>query len=249
MVKNSGKNLISLAIVIAGLIIAGAIIYINQQKESECPKVFSSQQIEEKVIKYINENILQGQATAVLKEIVKESGLYKVLIQVGDQEFPSYVSLDGKILFPDFIDMEETPAAQPEAQEEKIYTIGNFSVTKDEICKENEKPIIYFFGSKSCPHCTWEHPIMEEVAKNFEKYISFHNNMDSNADLDVFGKYSTGGIPTLVLGCKYYRVGSGERVGEEQESKNLTALICKLTENQPVEICNSVQDLIDQIKQ
>jgi len=71
--------------------------------------------------------------------------------------------------------------------------------------------------------------------------------MDSQADMDVFRKYSTGGIPTLVLGCKYYRVGSGERAGEEMESKVLTALICKLTENKLVDICNEVQDLISQI--
>jgi len=108
-------------------------------------------------------------------------------------------------------------------------------------------PVIYFFGSKDCPHCTWEHPIVEKVAKDFEEYISFHNNMDSDADRDVFSKYSTGGIPTLVFGCKYYRVGSGEGLSEEGESKALTALICKLTENQPLSVCNLVQDLINQI--
>ena len=71
--------------------------------------------------------------------------------------------------------------------------------------------------------------------------------MDANADTDIFGKYSTGGIPTLVFGCKYYRVGSGEGEGEELESKNLTAIICKLTGNQPSSICNLFQDLINQI--
>ncbi len=55
--------------------------------------------------------------------------------------------------------------------------------------------------------------------------------------MEVFQKYSTGGIPTLVLGCQYYRVGSGETAGEEQEIKDLTGLICKLTNNQPAEIC------------
>jgi len=68
--------------------------------------------------------------------------------------------------------------------------------------------------------------------------------MDSDEDTDVFNKYSTGGIPTLVLGCKYYRVGAGVQSGEEQETKDLTALICKLTGSQPADVCEEVHDLI-----
>ncbi|GAI38261.1 unnamed protein product [marine sediment metagenome] len=62
--------------------------------------------------------------------------------------------------------------------------------------------------------------------------------MDPSADMDVFSKYSPEGyVPALVLGCKYYRVGSGEIIGEEEENKVLTALICDLTENQPNDVC------------
>jgi len=71
--------------------------------------------------------------------------------------------------------------------------------------------------------------------------------MDSDEDMDVFSKYSTGGIPTLVFGCKYYRVGAGTQSGEEQETKDLTALICKLTGSQPADVCEQVQDLIQEI--
>ena len=73
--------------------------------------------------------------------------------------------------------------------------------------------------------------------------------MDSSADSKVFSEYSSqGAIPTLVLGCKYARTGSGESVGESEEAKNLTALFCKLTDNQPSDVCSSVQELINQIK-
>ena len=71
--------------------------------------------------------------------------------------------------------------------------------------------------------------------------------MDVDTDMDVFSKYSTGGIPMLAFGCKYYRVGSGEQSGEKEESEILTALICKLTQNQPTEVCDKVQDLVNQI--
>jgi len=245
MVENR-KNLIPIAIIIAGLLIAGAFVYVNQGKVSEkAPEGLSPQQAAEKAINYINQNLLQGGATASLINVVEENGIYKFRLKIGQNEYDSYVTKNGKLLFIEGIDLEKARKKVEEPKGEP--TIGDFLVSEDEICKEDGKPIVYFFGSKGCPHCAWEHPIVEKVAKNFQGYISFHNNMDSQADMDVFRKYSTGGIPTLVLGCKYYRVGSGERAGEEMESKILTALICKLTENKLVDICNEVQDLISQI--
>lgn len=249
--NGAGKILIPIAIIVAGLLIAGAVLFVNQGKvEEQVPEVLSPQQAAEKAINFINQNMLPEGATALLINVIEEIGFYKIHFKIGERDYESYVSRDGKFLFPEGYDLEEAPAkTEPEAQqEEKTLTIGNFFTSKDEICREDGKPIIYFFGSEGCSHCKWEHPIMEKVAEKFEGYISFHNNMNSQADMDIFSKYSTGGIPTLVFGCRYYRVGSGERVGEENESNNLTALICKLTENQPANTCNSVEDLINQIK-
>lgn len=240
-------KIIFIAIIAAGVLTAGTYFYLNKNKLHQ-EKFLSPQETAQKALNYINENLLQKGVTASLVDVVEENGLYKFRLKIGEKEYPSYVTKDGKILFlEEGIDLEKAVTVQPETQEEKTPTIGNFLVGKEEICKENEKPIIYFFGSQSCSHCKWEHPIVEKVAKSFEGYISFHNDMDANADTDIFGKYSTGGIPTLVFGCKYYRVGSGEGEGEELESKNLTAIICKLTGNQPSETCDSVKDLISQI--
>jgi len=144
------------------------------------------------------------------------------------------------------------PTAQPTPQPLES-TIGGFVITKDdEVCYENEKPLIYYFGSSSCPHCSWNHPIMQAVAKKFPTQIAFHDNMDkTNQDQDVQQKYaqiSQGAIPFFVFGCKYARLGSGENYGEVEEAKFLTALICKLTSSQPEKVCTPVKDLIDQIK-
>ena len=248
MIKKPNKYLIPTAIILAGLIIAGYVIFINLKGEKSSPVL--AQQIAEKALNYINENLLEGEITASLVEAVKEGELVKMKLEIGGNEFDSYVY--GKYLFPDAFDMEEElPVLEEEVEgpvEQIGSTIGNFKVSSDEVCKENDKPIIYFFGSEGCGYCGWEHPIIEEVAAKFEGEISFHNNMDSDADRDIFSKYSTGGIPTLVLGCKYYRVGAGTQSGEEKESQYLTALICKLTGNQPAETCAEVQDLIDQIE-
>jgi thiol-disulfide isomerase/thioredoxin len=128
-------------------------------------------------------------------------------------------------------------------------TIGNFIIdSNSEVCTELNRSIIYIFGSQSCPHCLWEDPILKNVTANFKGLISFHENIDNSNDREIFSKYSPQGyIPLVVIGCKYYRVGSGESLGADQESKVLTALICSLTNKEPSNVCSEVEDLINQI--
>ena len=261
MQKNIFKKLfrnvlfVPIAIIVFGVLIAGSVIFTHYIKCQEGKiNAVSSQDLSDKIIKFVNENLLNGQATAAMESINKEDNLYKIKLKISTtgesaqvQEIETYATLDGKFWFPQGFDL--TSKTTEPAGSTSSTTIGTFSISDEEICKENGKPIIYFFGSNTCPHCKWEHPIFESVVAKFNGLISFHNNMDAtDKDTDVFSKYSTGGIPTEVLGCKYYRVGSGEKAGEEAETKNLTALICKLTDNQPAEVCNEVKDLIDQIK-
>lgn len=241
----NNKLLIPLVLLITGVLIAGAVIYTGYSKsQCELEGQLSTEEAGNKVIDFINNNLLRGQTQqASLIGIVEENGIYKINFEVEGQEIEWRASKDGKFVFPQFIDLEEVE----EPVEETATTIGRFSVSSDDICLEDGKPIIYFFGSESCPHCQWEHPVMEQVMLRFEGFISFHNNMDTEEDMDVFEKYSTGGIPATVLGCQYYRVGSGENLGAEENARVLTALTCKLTANQPEDVCSEVQDLIDQI--
>ena len=244
------KLLIVAGIIILALILigVGTVLFKEKNKKQE---VAYFQKIKEKAINYINKNMLAGQATAEITNISKEHDLYKIKLKIQNNEFDSYISKDGNLLFPQVVDLNVSKdsktkdnAKTEEKPNDKQTTIGDFIVTENEICKENEKPIVYFFGSSGCSHCVWEKPVVEKALDNFKDFVSFHKNIDSQNDKEVFAKYSDGGIPTLVLGCKYYRVGSGENAGEENEIKNLIALICKLTNNQPSKVCATVKDLI-----
>ena len=234
----NNKIFIPAAIVIIGILIAGAVIYTNNFKSPEPnqEEILSSEQAGQKLIDFINNNILQNQSTASLIETVEENGIYKVKFNVEGEELEWRITKNGNFVFPQIIDLKEYESL-PEPAEETGKAAGDFSISNDEICLEDGKPIVYFFGSQTCPHCQWEHPVAQEVMAKFGDYISFHNNMDSEADMDIFQKYSTGGIPALVLGCKYYRVGSGENAGKDQEIADLTELVCDLTNNQPAEAC------------
>ena len=197
---------------------------------------------------------------------VEGANLYKMVVNIssmrGTQTAESYMTKDGKLLFPSGIDIEEFEemVEQQKEQEEnqtqeqeskQETTIGNFIVSGDEICVEDGKPIIYFFGSDGCGACKWEHPVIANVTAKFGGYISLHDNMNNfTADQEIFDKYNPrGSVPTLVLGCKYYRVGAGKNMGEDQEAKVLTALICDLTGNKHVDVCTApeIVDLINKI--
>lgn len=152
-----------------------------------------------------------------------------------------------------------TPTAVPTTKPVPNYpkTIGDFLVTDKEICQENGKPVVYFFGSSGCPHCVWEKPIAQKVFSKFKDQISYHENFDSDKDGDVFQRYSDinpGYVPFLILGCKYVRVGAGEQLGkDEAESKKLeeealTAILCKLTDNKPSSICSQIKEKISEVK-
>lgn len=144
-----------------------------------------------------------------------------------------------------------TTGPVPTDSPESKITVGNFTITDNPVCFEKSKPVIYYFGSSSCPHCQWEHPIIKRVAEKFSGLIFFHDNMDTQNDLEVFSKYNeihSGYIPFLVFGCKYVRLGSGEDVGEAIEEENLTALICKLTGSGPAEVCDPLKEKISEIK-
>lgn len=156
---------------------------------------------------------------------------------------------------------KNTPTSEPTASVTSApnypTTVGNFSITNKEVCKENGKPIVYFFGSSSCPHCVWEKPVAQKVFSQFKNEIAYYENFDSTNDSEIFNQYSDinpGYVPFLVLGCKYARVGAGENLGaNDEDSKKLeeealTAIVCKLTGGKPGSICDSVKDKTSEVK-
>jgi len=137
----------------------------------------------------------------------------------------------------------EAPAVLGEQLEPT--NIGRFVKTKDEICQEDGKPVVFMFGQSGCPYCVWEHPIFEKATAKFGDLIVVHDNMDKQgADEEIWQKYSQihqGGVPFMLLGCRYAQRGAGDRnLGEAQEEENITALICQLTDGQPEKVCAEV---------
>jgi hypothetical protein len=59
----------------------------------------TSQQAATKALTYIN-NLLEGQATATLVGVNESNGLYNINLDIGGQQYNSYMTKDGSMLFP-----------------------------------------------------------------------------------------------------------------------------------------------------
>jgi hypothetical protein len=172
--------------------------------------------------------------------------LYKFTIKNGDKEIVSYISSNGKYLISsdgiiDITKLVETKSTLI-TNINQTDVDGGFKKLNDvEVCSENGKPLVYFFGLNTSDGSNWEYPIFKDVASKFKDSISFHDNYLSDNglsnDQDVFSKYSTGDIPVLIVGCKYYRIGDGQSQGEEKEKEFLTKLMCEVTQNKPESVC------------
>lgn len=258
--KVSGALAIGL---MAGVVIGvlAGVFALPQMQSSRATDVLTPERAGNETVSFISNYLVLPGVDVKLVNITAVEGecMYKVALNLsqrgGSQVVKTYITKDGKLLFPgegiDINEFKKEAETRARAPQERKGTIGNFIVSGENICIEEGKPIVYFFGSDDCGHCKWEHPIIANVTSKFEGYISLHDNMNnSTADRDIFARYSPGGgVPTLVLGCKYYRLGSGEMLDKAQEAKVLTALICNLTANKPGDVCSNpeIETLLAQV--
>jgi hypothetical protein len=148
------KNLIIGAILIAGLIIAGAIVSVNRSDVKTVP----SDEVGQKIIDFVNSELLQGRATASLTSITKEKGLYKINLSIGDQEIESYVTTDGNLFFPDAFNLEEFGLEAPEGSSQ------NSSFCQD--TRKSASPLVEAFVVSECPFGLQMQRILNRVVKN-----------------------------------------------------------------------------------
>jgi len=96
--------------------------------------------VSEKVLNYINENLLGGQATATLLSQEEKNGLVKVTVSVSGQQVDVYATEDGQLLFPQGIDMDEPVAASAATQPQEVV--------------KSDRPQIELFVMSHCPYGT-----------------------------------------------------------------------------------------------
>jgi hypothetical protein len=112
-------------------------------------------------IDYINENLLVEGATASLVDVFNENGLYRVHIDISGQEYDSYISKDGGILFPqNWIKISEPANNNVEPEVEVLE-----STEAELLAKCLTEKGFQFFGSSSCGWCNQEKTLFGDAAQ------------------------------------------------------------------------------------
>jgi len=112
------KILILVAVVIIGSI-GGYLLFNNSDNNN----FLSAEEASQKAISFINENLVEEGTIVSLVSVSDENGLYKIKIKLGEDEIDSYITKDGKFLFPQQgIDMEENLSEASSEGTEEIST-------------------------------------------------------------------------------------------------------------------------------
>ncbi len=131
--------------IMAGLILEG---YFYNDGKCMIAASISQQQASEKALTYIN-SILQGQAAAKMVSMNESSGLYAMNVDVGGKRYNSFMTKDGKILFPSGINLETAAQAESSA---------------DESIPKSDKPKAELFVMSFCPYGVQAETQMKPVA-------------------------------------------------------------------------------------
>jgi protein-disulfide isomerase len=126
----------------------------------------TGQVVADRTVKFINENLLQGQATATLEEIEESNGMYKIKLNVEGQQMESFISLDGNLLFPQAVDLTKSPQIQqpPETQVQDVNINVENSASKG---ADNAKVVMVEYSSFSCGYCNKVRGTIDQILENY----------------------------------------------------------------------------------
>ena len=160
----------------------------------------------DEAVAFINENMLMGLATAQVQDITEEYGLYKVDLLITsasldvEEEYTSYITMDGKLLFPTVVDLSElegNTAPTEEVVEEVVEETNGVDISGLDFSDENVKgstdaPVtMIIFSDFECPFCARAYETFVEVEETygdslqiiFKNYpLSFHQYAQKAAE-------------------------------------------------------------------
>ena len=181
-IKNLDKNAKLVAIAVIGVIIVGALIFGSSDSgfslsdlASKLGLGGSNKAIAEKAIKYINDNQLSQSTATLVGDVTEESGLVKFKISIGTNQFDSYATKDGKLLFPQAFAMadEKNNGSQNQNANTDNPSASPPKQTAADI-KKVDKPLLEAYLVTRCPFGLQMQRVMASAisgAPSLEQYL------------------------------------------------------------------------------
>ncbi|MFA5109283.1 MAG: hypothetical protein WC458_01950 [Patescibacteria group bacterium] len=113
-------------------------------------KNIDENQAKEITEKFINDFLMQSGSKATIKEVTEEYGLYKLKVDIVSDVVDSYLTRDGKLFFPQALDIDKINSAKETAPEASATTGGQAG----QVTVKNDKPVVELFVMSYCPYGT-----------------------------------------------------------------------------------------------
>lgn len=151
------KTLTALLIIVAVLVVLGLITASSLHKDSKKTttlkpgKTISTEEAKIKAQDFINAFLMQSGSKATIKDITTEYGLYKLSVDITTDVVESYISKDGKLFFPQALNIDEVTAAKADTDASDSSETEQPSAT---VTKKSDKPTVELFVMSYCPYGT-----------------------------------------------------------------------------------------------
>lgn len=216
------KHNVVQAVIITVVIIAvlGVSFYVVYFKNSNKPTGTNNpaaQTTAQKVIDYINDNVLKDKTGSSLKTATEVSGMYKLTINFKqqNQDFDVYVTKDGRYLFPVMqgipIDLDENSAAAG-------ANSNNSQVTSCENVKKSNQPVLEAFVVSQCPYGLQMQRVLAKVVEGVD--------LKDNIKVEYIGSISNGKISSMHGDTEAQENLRQICIREEQSSKYWDYISC-----------------------
>ena len=219
---NFSINNILIGVAVVGIIITGVVIYTGSNPGFSFPglaNIFgqSDNQIAKNAVDYINKNGLSQTPATLSGNATEASGLVKFKIKIGANEFDSWVTKDGKLLFPSAIAMETKASAS--SQTTKASTAADLQKT--------DKPMLEAYVVSNCPYGLQMQRAIADAVKNVPSLAQY-------LKVRYMGSISNGQVSSM-----HDSDASGKAVANGPEAKENLRQIC-IREEQPTKYWNYV---------
>jgi len=186
------------AAVAAFLLIVSLFFNLTSSSSSQIEQI-SLEKAAQDAVDYINSNLVQAGAKAVLTSKSDEGSIYKLKIDMGGNSFDSYITKDGKLLFPSGVNLEggleggaDAPSAPAPQASGPANQQSDISADDDPSVGPANAPVtIIEFSDYQCPFCKRVEPAIRQVLDTYKDKVrlvyrdfplSFHQNAQKAAE-------------------------------------------------------------------
>jgi len=156
-IKKLNKNTIITAVAIIGVIIVGVLIA-KPDFSNLISSGVSAKEVAQKSVDYINNNGLSQTPATLSGEVSEESGLIKFKVKMGTNEFDSYATRDGKLLFPQVFNMGDKKTETAGSGEQKQKAAASV--------EKSDNPVLEAYIVARCPYGLQIQRAMSEAVKS-----------------------------------------------------------------------------------